>query len=119
MSHNSPQRMSAHLKSELSPDLSRESVVVEGGFFPSGAVLGLLDNGNYTFLDLAVDATEAHEAKLIVFGSVDATDAPMPAVGHVRLAAVYSEFLTFPDAATDVQKQAFLDQLAADYVIAR
>lgn len=116
--YQQPKRKSVHVIREIN-GLSKDPIILTGGDFVSGEVVGELADGRFTKLDLTVDATEAHEAKAILFGDYDATTADVTAQAHSRLTAVRADKLVWPDAATDEQKAAFLGQLAAAHIVAR
>lgn len=116
--YQQPKRKSVHLINDIN-GLSRDSIVLTGGDFVSGEVVGELADGRFTKLDLTLNATEAHEARAIVFGDYEATTADLTAQAHSRLAAVRADRLVWPDAATTEQKAAFLAQLSAAHIVAR
>lgn len=116
--HKMLPRVSAHVAAEVD-GISKDGITVEGGAFASGTVLGKLANGNYTQLDVAAEATEANEAEIVLYGHIDATAAPVAAVGHVRVCALYADKLTWPDAITAEQKAAAITKLATNHIVLR
>ncbi|MCG7551564.1 head decoration protein [Pseudoalteromonas sp. Of7M-16] len=111
-------RPGVHVAGEL-PGVSRDEIIVVGGAYLSGTVLGQLDNGTFTQLDVSAGATEANTAEVILYGHVDATAKAVPAVAHTRVCAVYEEKLIWPDAITDVQKADAVAKLAEKQVVLR
>ena len=112
-----PMRESVHILNEID-GLSKDQVTVEGDVYSSGTVLGLLDNGNYTQLDLTSGATQGHEAVAILYGHIDAT-IPVKTLVHTRLTAVYDQYLTWPTGITSAQKEAAVTSLATKNIILR
>lgn len=110
-------RIGAHVAGELD-HVSRDRIVVVGGPYASGTVLGEKDDGTYTQLDIAVDAAEAAEAKVVLYGHIDTTTAT-EAVGHARVCALYDSKLTWPEGITQVQKEAAAAALAAQQIVLR
>ncbi|MFW1654238.1 head decoration protein [Vibrio parahaemolyticus] len=108
----------AHIAGEVA-GVSRDSIVVVGGAYASGTVLGEKDDGTFTQLDLAVDATEANTAEVVLYGHIDATDGPVPAVAHARVCGVYDAKLTWPDGMTEVQKTDAVANLAKKQIVLR
>jgi hypothetical protein len=111
-------RPSAHIAAEVD-GISKDGIMVVGGAFASGTVLGKLNDGNYTQLDVTADATEAHEAEVVLYGHIDATDGPVRAVAHARVCALYDDKLTWPDAITEDQKNAAVAKLAENHIVLR
>lgn len=109
---------SLHIAAEVD-GVSKDGITVEGGAFASGTVLGKLANGNYTQLDLTVDATEAHEAEVVLCGHIDATDVPARAQAHARVCALYDDKLTWPDGITAEQKTAAVAKFTAKQIVLR
>jgi hypothetical protein len=110
-------RPGAHLIQTV-PKLSQDDVVLSGGQFVHGEVLGEID-GIHTKLNADPEGTTAIEAVGICFSRVDATDQDQPGLAHTRLTAVSESHLVWPDGATEAQKAAWLDELAARHIIAR
>lgn len=116
--HKMLPRVSAHVVNDVE-HISKEKIIVEGGAYVSGTVLGKLDNGNYTQLDITADATQGHEADVILYGHVDATVEPVNATAHARVTAVYDANLTWPEGITAEKKTAAVAKLNAKHIILR
>lgn len=110
-------RQSAHVASEMD-GVSKDPIVVVGGPYLSGTVLGQLADGNFTQLDLTVDATEAHEAKVVLYGHVNTAD-PVNALAHARVCSLYADRLTWPDTITTDRKTTEIERLAANHIVLR
>ncbi|MFL0825161.1 head decoration protein [Vibrio parahaemolyticus] len=110
-------RIGAHVAGELD-HVSRDGIVVVGGPYISGTVLGEKDDGTFTQLDIAVDAAEANAAAVVLYGHIDSTE-PTPAVAHARVCALYDGKLTWPDGITTVQKEAAVTALAEKQIVLR
>ncbi|EOS8341144.1 head decoration protein [Vibrio parahaemolyticus] len=116
--HKMAPRASAHVAAEVD-GVSKDRIVVTGGFFPSGTVLGQLDSGEYTQLNIADGATEAHIAKAVIYGHVDASTEAQPTLCHARVCALYADKLTWPEAITAEQKAAAVAELAKAQIVLR
>ncbi|HGF3735238.1 TPA: head decoration protein [Vibrio parahaemolyticus] len=110
-------RIGAHVAGEVDK-VSRDAIVVVGGPYVSGTVLGKKDDGTYTKLDLTVDATEAATAEVVLYGHIDSAEAT-EAVGHARVCALYDSKLSWPDGITPVQKEAAVAALAEHQIVLR
>jgi hypothetical protein len=113
-----PRRIDAHIRKEID-GLSLDEIVLSGGSFSSGEVVGKTAAGVYTKLDLTAEATESNEAAGIVYGNFDASGDDADGLAHVRMTAVEGGDLIFPDAATPTQKAAFLEQLEVLHIVVR
>ncbi len=114
-----PGRISAHLISEME-GVSKDDIVLSGGNFVSGEVLGLSADGTkYVKLDLDDTAEFGAEAKAVLFGSVDATEEDKNGMAHARVCAVRADKLVWPDDITDVRKAEFIAELVALNIIPR
>ncbi len=111
-------RYGSHVLAEVD-GLSRDDATLTGGVFVDGEVVGQLDNGHHTKLNLAADAADAQEAVAVVLGDVDASALDRPGVVHARLTSVREKALVWPSGITPEQKAAALRQLAARNIIAR
>ncbi|MGL1310957.1 head decoration protein [Vibrio parahaemolyticus] len=116
--HSMLPRPGAHIAGEVA-GVSRDQIVVVGGAYASGTVLGEKDDGTFTQLDISVDAVEANTAEVILYGHIDATSGPVPAVAHARVCGVYDDKLTWPDGITDVQKSDAVTNLAKKQIVLR
>lgn len=112
-----PSRPSAHVIADVD-GVSKDEIVVIGGPFVSGTVLGKLTNGNFTKLDIAEGATEAHEAAAVLYGHIE-TDVATGAIGHARVCALNAERITWPDAITAERKTAEVARLAVNQIVLR
>lgn len=112
-----PARIGAHVAGEVD-HVSRDRIVVIGGPYVSGTVLGKKADGTYTQLDIAVDATEAETAELVLYGHIDSAEAT-EAVAHARVCALYDSKMTWPEGITQVQKEAEVTALAAKQIVLR
>uniref|UniRef100_A0AB39C9X2 Head decoration protein n=1 Tax=Aliivibrio phage vB_Alvi_H905 TaxID=3234039 RepID=A0AB39C9X2_9VIRU len=110
-------RIGAHVAGELD-HVSRDGIVVVGGPYSSGTVLGEKDDGTFTQLDIAADAAEAATAAVVLYGHIDTAD-PTQAVAHARVCALYDQKLIWPDAITTVQKEAAVSALAEKQIVLR
>lgn len=110
-------RIGAHVAGEVD-HVSRDRIVVVGGPYISGTVLGKKDDGTYTQLDIAQDATEAETAELVLYGHIDSTEAT-DAMAHARVCALYDSKLTWPESITPVQKETAVAALAAKQIVLR
>ncbi|PMN73162.1 head decoration protein [Enterovibrio norvegicus] len=110
-------RIGAHVAGEVDA-VSRDSIVVVGGPYASGTVLGQNDDGTFTQLDITVDAPEAGTAAAVLYGHIDTAD-ETPAVAHARVCALYDAKLTWPPAITSVQKEAAIAALAVKNIVLR
>lgn len=114
-----PGRQSAHLISEIK-GVSKDTIVLTGGSFVSGEVLGLAADGvTYTKLDLDGNAEFGSEAKAVLFGAVDASEENKNGLAHTRVCAVRADKLIWPDAITDVRKEEFIVELVKLNIIPR
>lgn len=111
-------RKSAHIISEVA-FLSKDEVVIATGQLANATVLGKKDDGTFIQLDVAAEATEATVAAAVLFGFVNANDAPVTGLAHVRLTAVEASKLVWPEGITEPQKLAALAELAELNIIAR
>ncbi|MCG6410494.1 head decoration protein [Vibrio fluvialis] len=111
-------RAGAHVAGEVA-GVSRDQIVVVGGAYASGTVLGLKDDGTYTQLDISAEAAEANTAEVILYGHVDASTDPVNAVAHARVCALYDAKLTWPEGITDVQKSDAVTNLAKQQIVLR
>lgn len=111
-------RYGSHVLAEVD-GLSRDDATLTGGDFFDGEVVGQLDNGHYTKLNLASDAPAAKEAVAVALGYVDASEMDRPGVVHARLTSVREKSLVWPNDITAEQKAVALRQLAARNIIAR
>ncbi|ELA7323114.1 head decoration protein [Vibrio parahaemolyticus] len=112
-----PARIGAHVAGELD-HVSRDGIVVVGGPYVSGTVLGLKDDGTYTQLDLTAEAVEANTAEVVLYGHIDTAEATR-AVAHARVCALYETKLTWPEGITSVQKEAATASLAEKQIVLR
>ncbi len=110
-------RIGAHVAGELDR-VSRDGIVVVGGPYVSGTVLAKKDDGTYTQLDIAADATEAETAELVLYGHIDSVEAT-EAVAHARVCALYDSKMTWPEGITQVQKEAAVSALAEKQIVLR
>ncbi|MDN4697162.1 head decoration protein [Vibrio parahaemolyticus] len=76
------------------------------------------DDGTYTQLDIAADATEAETAELVLYGHIDSVEAT-EAVAHARVCALYDSKMTWPEGITQVQKEAAVAALADKQIVLR
>jgi len=100
--------------------LSREVVTLgTGNVLEAGTVLGKVKaSGKYTPLNpLANDGSQ--NAAAILYDNIDASASDMPAVVTIRLSAVKASELIWPVAISDGQRQAAIDDLAAQTIILR
>lgn len=115
--HQMLPRPSAHVAGELD-GVSRDGIVVVGGPYISGTVLAEKDDGTFTKLDIAVDATEANVASVVLYGHIDTPDATN-AVAHARVCGLYESKLTWPEGITTMQKEAAINALAEKQIVLR
>lgn len=113
---NLSSRESAHVQGEV-PHVSKDPIVVVGGAFASGTVLGKKADGTYTQLDPG--ATEEKVAEAILFGHVDATDGPVNADAHTRVSSFFADRIVWPAGISPAQQEAAIDELAAKNMILR
>lgn len=112
-------RKSAHLISEMK-GVSKDNIVLTGGNFVSGEVLGMsADGSTYVKLNLDDQAAFGAEAKGVLFGDVDATETDQNGLAHTRVCAVLADKLTWPEGITDVRKEEFIAELVALNIIPR
>lgn len=92
-------RAGEFLLSEANGTRSREAIIVTGGSFPAGQVLGKITaSGSYTaYDDTAEDGTEV--AAGVLYDAVDASTADASGAAVVRDAEVKGALLTDNDAA--------------------
>lgn len=114
--YTKPASPSAHLAAEVD-GLSKDQIVVVGGPYPSGTVLGQNADETYTQLNTAVDG-EANEAVAVLYGHCTESS-PASALAHTRLCAVYDKHLTWPDGMTADLKQAAMESLAKAHIVLR
>ncbi|WP_125782856.1 head decoration protein [Pseudoalteromonas rubra] len=110
-------RAGTHVAGELN-HVSRDGIVVVGGPYSSGTVLGKNDDDTYTQLNIAADATEATTAEIVLYDHIDSAE-DTPAVGHARVCALYASKLIWPDGITAVQKEDAVTALAKNQVVLR
>lgn len=116
---NQPGRVSAHLISEMK-GVSKDNIVLTGGNFVSGEVLGISADGTkYVKLDLDDAAAFGAEAKAVLFGDVDASTEDKPGLAHARVCAVRADKLVWPDGITELRKAEFITELVALNVVPR
>ncbi|PMP51643.1 head decoration protein [Vibrio splendidus] len=114
-----PGRTSAHLISEMK-GVSKDNIVLTGGSFVSGEVLGMSADGTkYVKLDLDDQAAFGAEAKGVLFGDVDASTADQNGLAHTRICAVRADKLVWPDGITEPRKAALIAELVALNIIPR
>lgn len=112
-------RVSAHLISEMK-GVSKDNIVLTGGNFVSGEVLGVSADGTkFVKLNLDSEAAFGAEAKAVLFGDVDATDEDANGLAHTRVCAVRAEKLVWPADITEQRKAEFIDELVALNIIPR
>lgn len=116
---NQPRRNGGHLINEMK-NVSKDNILLMGGSFVSGEVLGMNAAGtHYVKLDLDDTATDGAVAKGVLFGAVDASAAEQSGLAHTRICSVLADHLTWPDAITDARKAEFIDELLEAIIIPR
>lgn len=116
---NLPGRVSAHLISEMK-GVSKDNIVLTGGNFVSGEVLGISADGTkYVKLDLDDAAAFGAEAKAVLFGDVDASTEDKNGLAHTRVCAIRADKLVWPDGITEPRKAEFIAELVALNVVPR
>lgn len=108
-----------HMISEANGHLSREKVTVDTGVLKVGTVLGKITaSGKYVQVNLAAsDGSEV--AAGILWDAVDATDADVIGVAHVRECEVNGAELVYPDGASQNDIDAINEALASLNIIVR
>lgn len=112
-------RAGAFLISEANGTLSREVVLVTGGSFSAGTVLGKVTaTGKYTQLDPA--ATDgSQQAAAVLFDGVVAIDGDKKAIVIHLMAEVDGNALVWKAGITPEQKAAAVGELATNIIIVR
>lgn len=114
-----PRRLSAHLINEI-PGLSKDNIILTGGSFVTGEVLGMNAAGtHFVKLDLDDTATDGAKAKGVLFGAVDASVADQPGLAHTRVCSVLADYLVWPDGITESRKDEFIAELVEQIIIPR
>ncbi len=104
--------------SEANGSLSRDNgVLAAGNNLPAGAVLGQLENGQFTAFDPDAE-TGAETAVALLIATTDATHAPAPIAVVRRLAEVVGHRLHWGAAAPE-DVTAGLTSLATSFLLAR
>jgi hypothetical protein len=108
-----------YLLSEGNGAISREQVVIAGGDYPAGQVLGIITaSGKYTAHDpAAADGSEV--AAAILYGPVDASVADADGVITARLAEVNDDLLTWKAGISAPDKAAGIATLATNDIYVR
>lgn len=100
-------------------NLSRDVVVVVGGNFVAGTVLGRISSSG-SFTQLNPSASDGSEtAAALLYGPTAAAGAPVRATAHVRSTEVNGGLLVWPDGISPAQQTAAIAQLAALAIVVR
>lgn len=107
-----------HVLSEANGDRSREQGTLASGNHVAGTVLAL--NGDGDYVQLAPAATDGTEkAVAVLYGNVDASEAPQPCTVHARDCTVHEAHLKWPGSATEAQITTGTEDLAEQHIIIR